>query len=256
MSKRAAGLGRWCGRHLSPTPTSKVPKQEIAAESEALGRGGGGPQHGAPRATGPPCFGGSPVRQRHLGGRPPRSCLGRAENPGSRPSSASPLGLRTLEHEFGGLDIGVFGHGSALRGGSRVPVDRREDVAKDGERALTAGDEGVPHRPSASSSSALRKLPLPVYRGRAATAAAEGPAAPACLRFPRRSPGCWGFFFFFPRPQQAKRTEAAPWWTRRSLLPVAEAAKRGPGLDGANTETITSARPHFLPRTKPDAPSR
>lgn len=193
MSKRAARLGRWCGRHLSPTPTSKVPKQEIAAGSEALGRGGGGspsmelhgqlalPVPGAP-LSGSVIWGG--------GGRPPRSCLGRAENPDSRPSSASPLGLRTLEHEFGGLDIGVFGHGSALRGGSRVPADRREDVAKDGERALTAGEQGVPHQSSAFSSSALRKLPLPVYRGRAATAAAEGPAAPACLRFPRRSPGC------------------------------------------------------------------
>lgn len=193
MSKRAARLGRWCGRHLSPTPTSKVPKQEIAAGSEALGRGGGGPQAWSSTGNWPSLFRGLPCQAASSGGgggRPPRSCLGRAENPDSRPSSASPLGLRTLEHEFGGLDIGVFGHGSALRGGSRVPADRREDVAKDGERALTAGEQGVPHQSSAFSSSALRKLPLPVYRGRAATAAAEGPAAPACLRFPRRSPGC------------------------------------------------------------------
>lgn len=61
-----------------------------------------------------------------LGGDAPRS-------PNSRPSSASPLGLSSLEHEFGRLHIGVFGHGSALRVG-RVPLGQEEEVEKDGER--------------------------------------------------------------------------------------------------------------------------
>lgn len=93
-------------------------------QGEAWGGGGKSRTPGLSR------FGGSPATQRQLrsvgeavhaglsvlGGlatpalSPGDGCT---ENRASRPSAASPLGFSALEHEFGGLYIGIFGHGPA-----------------------------------------------------------------------------------------------------------------------------------------------
>ena len=57
------------------------------------------------------------------------------ENLPRKPASL-PLGLGSLEHEFGGLHIGVFGHG---RGKAREPEQERAREAQSGDWARALG---------------------------------------------------------------------------------------------------------------------
>lgn len=92
------------------------------------------------------------------------------------------------------------------------------------------------------------KNPLPVYCARA-TAAAEGPTAPACSS----SRGAVPDVGAFPSRRSGQRWPPGG-QEGLSQLPAAEAAKIGLGFDATNVEIIRIARPHFLQRIKPGAP--
>lgn len=53
---------------------------------------------------------GAPSEEASTALAPGDGCM---ENRDFRPIAASPLGFSALEHEFGGLHVGIFGHGSA-----------------------------------------------------------------------------------------------------------------------------------------------
>ena len=135
------------------------------------------------------------------------------ENLPRKPASL-PLGLGSLEHEFGGLHIGVFGHG---RGKAREPEQERAREAQSGDWARALGKR------TRQRSGRVYPLSLAFFHPNVNSQIEFHFLFTAWVRHPQRAEIDPSFFFWLRREngrfRMRKPGRRALWWTRRVSQP-------------------------------------